>query len=85
MKKKNVLMLASEKKVEALRMATGLTLLDDSVSVATWGGLPDEADVHEQLEALEFMEVPIIRLDQDGAVIAELAAQILKSDVVYCV
>ena len=84
MEKKNVLMLASVKKVEALRMATGLTLLDDSVSVATWGGLADDADVREQLEALEFMEVPVIQLEPEGAV-AELAAQIIKSDVVYCV
>lgn len=84
---KNILMLAVGKKVEALRMASGLTLLDDSVSIATWGKLPESADVMEQLEALEFAEVPMIELDPERAVTsaAALAAKIINSDVVYCV
>ena len=44
MNPKTILMLASEKKIEALRMATGLTLLDDSIGIATWGKLPDQAE-----------------------------------------
>lgn len=84
---KRILMLALDKKVEALRMAGGLTLLDDRISIATWGRLPEGADAAEQLEALEFAEVPMTELDPDRAeaAYASLAAQILDSDVVYCV
>ena len=84
---KRILMLAMDKKVEALRMASGLTLLDDRIGIATWGRLPEGADVAEQMEALEFAEVPMTELDlsDPGAAYAALAAQILDSDVVYCV
>jgi hypothetical protein len=84
---KNILMLALDKKVEALRMASGLTLLDDSISIATWGKLPESADVMEQLEALEFAEVPMTELDPERAeaTVTALAAKIIDSDVVYCV
>jgi|PlaIllAssembly_1097288.scaffolds.fasta_scaffold624816_2 hypothetical protein len=84
---KRILMLALEKKVEALRMAGGLTLLDDRIGIATWGKLPAGADTAEQLEALEFAEVPMTELDPVRAreACAALAAQIIDSDVVYCV
>lgn len=84
---KRILMLALDKKVEALRMAGGLTLLDDRIRIAAWGGLPEGADAAEQMEALEFAEVPISELDpaDAAAAYAALAAEILDSDVVYCV
>jgi hypothetical protein len=71
-----------DKKVEALRMACGLTLLDDQVAVAAWEALPDGPDADEQLEALAFSEVPLHRVDHD---FDALARQIIDSDVVYFV
>lgn len=84
---KRILMLALDKKVEALRMASGLTLLDDAVRIAAWGKLPQGPDAAEQMEALEFAEVPMTELDSanSGAAYAALAAEILDSDMVYCV
>lgn len=84
---KRILMLALDKKVEALRMAAGLTLLDDRIGIVTWGKLPEGADTAEQMEALEFAEVPISELDpaNAGEAYAALAARIIDSDVVYCV
>jgi len=83
--KKRILMLALDKQVEALRMASGLTLLDDVVSIATWGKLPDGGDVAEQMEALEFSEVPVVELDPATDALALLARQIVNNDVVFCV
>ena len=84
---KRILMLAIDKKVEALRMASGLTLLDDRIHIATWGELADSAEVAEQLEALEFSEVPMAELSPANlaAACAALAVEIMDSDVVYCV
>lgn len=79
---KQILMVAFDKKIEALRMASGLTLLDDAVRIVAWGGLPDGAEVDEQMEALEFADVPVTRLAGD---LEGLAHQILDSDVVYFV
>jgi hypothetical protein len=82
---KRILMLALDKQVEALRMASGLTLLDDAVSIATWGKLPEGDDVAEQMEALEFSEVPVVALDPATDALAVLARQIVNNDVVFCV
>jgi hypothetical protein len=82
---KRILMVAVQKPVEALRMASGLTLLDDAVTIATWGSLPESAGVAEQMEALAFAEVPVVELDPAGDAMAALARQILDNDVVYCV
>ena len=79
---KRILVVPVEKKIEALRMATGLTLLDDQVTVAVWGEMPDAPEAAEQLEALEFVEAPLFRLDRDMDSLAEL---IINSDIVYCV
>ncbi len=83
--KKRILMVAVQKRVEALRMASGLILLDDAVTIATWGKLPEGADVAEQMEALEFSEVPVVELDPASGAMAALAQQIIDSDVVYFV
>lgn len=84
---KRILMLAMDKKVEALRMASGLTLLDDRVHIAIWGALENSVEVAEQIEALEFSEVPMRELDvcNPDTACAALAAEIMDSDVVYCV
>jgi hypothetical protein len=70
------------KNIEALRMASGLTLLDDAVHIAVWNVLPQGPETDEQLEALEFSEVPISMLEQE---VEALARQIMDSDVVYFV
>lgn len=82
---KRILMVAVQKQVEALRMASGLTLLDDAVSIAAWGKLPEGGAAAEQMEALEFAEVPVAELDPAGDALAALARQIIDNDVVYCV
>lgn len=81
---KNVLMIARNKKTEALRMATGLTLLDDAVRVAVVGKI-DRADpeVELQLESLDFAEVQVVEVDAGQA--RTLAEMIVNSDVVYVV
>jgi len=61
---KNILMLAQHNKTEALRMASGLTLLDDAVRVMILGPLDEkDAEVQLQLESLEFADVPVERLE----------------------
>lgn len=82
---KHILMVAVQKPVEALRMASGLTLLDDAVAIAAWGRLPEGAEVAEQMEALEFADVPVAELDPAADALAALARQIIDHDVVYCV
>lgn len=82
---KHILMVAVQKQAEALRMASGLTLLDDMVGIATWGRLPESAEVAEQMEALEFGDVPVLELDPGRDALAALAQQIADSDVVYFV
>lgn len=79
---KRILMVAIDKKVEALRMASGLTLLDDQVAIAAWGALPEGPEVVEQLEALDFADVPVERVGQD---VEALANRIINSDVVFFV
>jgi len=77
-------MIARNKKTEALRMATGLTLLDDAVRVAVVGELDRaDAEVELQLESLEFAEVPVVDIDARQA--RTLAEMIVNSDVVYVV
>jgi hypothetical protein len=82
---KRILMVAVQKPVEALRMASGLTLLDDAVAIAAWGRLPEGPEVAEQMEALEFADVPVAELEPGADALAALARQIIASDVVYCV
>lgn len=82
---KSILMIAMQKPVEALRMASGLTLLDDAVSLGVWGVLPETQDATDQLEALEFAEVPLALLDPATDAMAMLAERIINSDVVFCV
>jgi len=81
---KQILVVALHKRGEALRMAAGLTLLDDPVGVALCGEVGAEAEEH--LEALDFADVPITRLDVESEEgMGTLAQQITQSDAVYVV
>jgi predicted protein tyrosine phosphatase len=83
---KTILVIAQHNKPEALRMATGLTLLDDEVRVAALGGLDDDSDTTLQLEALEFAEVPVDSLNPEtDSGIGELADAILWADAVFVI
>jgi len=65
-------------------MAVGLTLLDDTVRVALCGDVDSEAD--EQMEALEFSDVPVERLDADtDEGMKTIAREITNADAVYVV
>lgn len=79
---KNILVVARYRKTEALRMASGLTLLDDPVKVLVCGELEPGEEVEVQLESLEFADVPLERVD-DSAVPMALAAAVTQADVVY--
>ena len=80
---KKILLIARDKKIEALRMATGLTLLDDDVNVLVCGELEASSHAEEQLEALEFSDVPVTIVENQDDVPGAMAAAILQSDVVY--
>lgn len=82
---KNILMIASERKIEALRMASGLTLLDDKVSVLVCGELDDSAEAAEQMEALEFCDVPVAILNEADEMHRVMAQAISQADVVYMI
>ncbi len=81
---RHILMVASQQPTEALRMASGLTLLDDQVQVAVLGRLDSNEATAEQLEALDFAEVTVAQLDSETRADA-LAEFLLNADVVYCV
>lgn len=83
--KKNILVIAKHNKVEALRVAAGLTLMNDRVEVAVLGGLDDSPPVREQLEALDFGEVPRKVFDDPVWVTEALARDLLSADVVYVI
>lgn len=78
-------MIARHRKTEALRMAAGLTLLDDAVSVLVCGELDDSAEVEEQMEALEFSDVPVTCLADPAEQAQAMANAISQSDVVYMI
>ncbi len=83
---KTILVIAQHNKPEALRMASGLTLLDDRVCIAALDGLDDDAETALQLEALEFAEVPVDTVDPaTDSGIDQLAAAILRADAVYVI
>ncbi len=83
---KRILVAAMHKPVEALRIATGLTLADATLRVAMCGPMPDGEEARVQLDALQFAEVPVDELPAaDGARWLELARRIVDSDIVYCV
>lgn len=69
-----------------MRFAAGLTLLDDAVKVDPVERIADAPAVVEQLEALEFADVPLESLDFTAAAgMAGLARDILDADVIVVI
>lgn len=80
---KRILVIAEFKMAEALRVAVGMTLLNDGVRVIAAAPLPDDPAVREQREVLELVEVPCLEISEPGQVATQIAAAILDSDLVY--
>jgi len=85
MSTKNILMVACDRKIEALRMAGVLTLLDDLVIVLVCCELEDSTEAAEQLEALEFSDVVVTEIKQSAEVEQAMALAVSQADVVYMV
>jgi len=83
--KKNILVIAKNNKVEALRVAVGLVLLSDAVKVDVIGELGDSPQILEQLEVLEFADVPHEVLEDRSALIDKLAQDLIDSNAVYVI
>lgn len=79
---KHVLVIAKFDQAEAMRVAAGLTLLDDSVRICVVGAIEKTAAVAEQKEVLDFVEVPCDTMDA-GAPFPSIARAILNADAVY--
>jgi len=79
---KQVLVIAKYHQAEALRVASGLTLLSDIVKVDVIGKLADTPAVNEQKEVLEFAEV-LCEIIDPSAPFAQLAHDIMTADVVF--
>jgi hypothetical protein len=83
--KKNILVVAKNNKVEALRVAVGLVLLGDSVKVDVQGRLDASPEILKQLEVMEFADVPHELLEDHATMIEKLAQDLVSSDVVYVI
>ncbi|MDA8420361.1 MAG: hypothetical protein M0039_03740 [Pseudomonadota bacterium] len=78
---KQVLVIAKFDQAEALRVAAGLTLMNDAVKVDVLGPLEESAAVNEQKEVIDFAEVQCeIVLAND--LIKRIASDIMEADVV---
>ncbi len=78
---KQVLVIAKFDQAEALRVAAGLTLMNDAVKVDVLGPLEESAAVNEQKEVIDFAEVQCeIVLAND--LIERVASDIMEADVV---
>lgn len=84
MGKKRILVIARDKPAEALRVAVGLTLLNDTVRVVCAQPLPEDPAVQEQRDMLDFVEVPCLEVHEPAQLATQLAAAILDADTVYC-
>jgi len=83
--KKNILVIAKNNKAEALRVAIGLVLLDDTVKLDVVGELDDSPQIQEQIEVLEFANVPYEMLNDGAKLIDKLAQDLINSDMVYVI
>ncbi|MHB8257324.1 MAG: hypothetical protein ACYDHY_13870 [Acidiferrobacterales bacterium] len=79
---KQVLVIAKYHQSEALRVAAGLTLLNDSIKVDVIGKLEDSPDVNEQKEVLDFAEVPCEIMDNDAQLV-RIAQDLMAADVAF--
>ncbi len=82
---KSILVIAKNNKVEALRVAIGLTLLSDPVKLDVLHELEDTPEIQEQLEVLEFAEVPHEILDEHAKLIDRLAQDLINATTVYVI
>ncbi len=82
---KNILVIAKNNKVEALRVAVGLVLLDDMVKLDVVGELDNSTQIQEQLEVLDFADVPYEILHDRDKLIDNLSRDLIRSDVVYLI
>lgn len=83
--KKHVLVVARDNQPEALRMAAGLTLLDDIVKVDVLGALQLLPEVEVQKEVLDFADVVCTQLSDVDSMLELLAEDLLVADIVYIV
>jgi hypothetical protein len=83
--KKKILMIANANHVEAMRVATGLTLLSDEVSLHVLGNPEDSPEIREQMEVLEFADIPVTRLPGLLPNMANVARDLVASHVVYVI
>ena len=78
-----ILVIARHKPAEALRVAAGLSLSNDKLRVISLGQLPDTEAVREQLEVVEFIEIPCAEVTDTARQPAELARALVDAEVVY--
>jgi len=83
--KRSILVIAKNNQVEALRVAVGLVLLDDTVKVDVHGKLENSPQIQEQMEVLEFADVPCESLEDHATLIDKLAQDLIGADVVYVI
>lgn len=83
--KKNILVIAKSNKAEALRVAVGLVLLSDPVKLDVLNELEDNLQNREQLEVLDFAEVPYEILNDETTLIDKLAKDLISADAVYII
>lgn len=81
MSRKQIVVVVKHNQAEALRVAAGLTLVNDAVRVAVLGTLSDEPAVQEQKEVLDFAEVPCDEISLSD--VARLADVLAVADAVY--
>ncbi len=79
---KQVLVIAKFDQAEAMRVAAGLTLLNDHIRIQVIGKLKDSQEVAEQKEVLDFAEVPCEVLDAADP-LPDIAQSILTADTVF--
>lgn len=82
---KRILVVARHNQAEALRVAAGLTLLSDPVSVAVVGALASSPAIEEQRGILEFAEVPCEEFPDGAGLHERLAPAMLAADAVYVI
>lgn len=82
---KNILVIAKNNKVEALRVAAGLVLLDAIVKIVVLGELEDTPAVAEQREILEFADVPCELLQDPALQAGRLAQEMAGANLVYVI
>ncbi len=84
--RKNILVIAIKDKVEALRVANGLSILHEVKVIAINGLNRDEPKITEQLEAMEFAEIPLLEIyTDDGDYGKFIGDSILQSEEVFMI